>query len=237
VSERRRHRLLVAGWIATAAALLLGSPLGAVVMAIGMVFAIRRRRRAAIVLLTIGTVLAVAIPILFLTYLDGKAFRIPSGSMEPTLRIKDRVYALYEDTPERGELFVYHRPAGAEVSGETCGRPHGARAACDRPTPRQADGTFLGRVVGMPGDRLKVVRNRVHVNGARGDEPYVRTEPCNPPVCNLPKEITIPPDHYFMMGDNRGESDDSRFWGPVPRDWLVGRVVFRYWPLGRLGSP
>ena len=53
--------------------------------------------------------------------------------------------------------------------------------------------------------------------------------------CNLPEEITIPPDHYFMMGDNRGSSDDSRFWGPVPRDWIIGKAFSTYWPPDRIG--
>ncbi len=54
-------------------------------------------------------------------------------------------------------------------------------------------------------------------------------------ACNLPKPITIPPDHYFMMGDNRGASDDSRFWGPVPRDWIIGKAFATYWPPDRIG--
>jgi signal peptidase I len=63
----------------------------------------------------------------------------------------------------------------------------------------------------------------------RADEDFTR--PCRPGgECNLPTEITIPPDHYFMMGDNRGESDDSRFWGPVPRDQLIGKAFATYWP-------
>lgn len=56
-------------------------------------------------------------------------------------------------------------------------------------------------------------------------------------ACNFREEITIPPDHYFMMGDNRGASSDSRFWGPVPGDWIVGEAILRYWPPGRFGSP
>ena len=53
--------------------------------------------------------------------------------------------------------------------------------------------------------------------------------------CDFPKQITIPPDHYFMMGDNSGASDDSRYWGPVPRDWLIGGAFFTYWPPDRIG--
>ena len=61
-------------------------------------------------------------------------------------------------------------------------------------------------------------------------------QPCgDASSCNLPDEITIPPDHYFMMGDNRGASDDSRYWGPVPRDWIIGQAFFTYWPPDRIG--
>ncbi len=52
----------------------------------------------------------------------------------------------------------------------------------------------------------------------------------------MPKPITIPPNEYFMMGDNRGLSDDSRFWGPVPRSWIIGEAFFTYWPPDRIGS-
>jgi signal peptidase I len=54
-------------------------------------------------------------------------------------------------------------------------------------------------------------------------------------VCNLPETITIPPNHYFMMGDNRGASDDSRFGGPVPRSWIIGKAFVTYWPPDRWG--
>ena len=68
----------------------------------------------------------------------------------------------------------------------------------------------------------------------KSEEPYIRA--CGTsPVCNLPKPITIPPDHYFMMGDNRGESDDSRYWGPIPREWIIGKAFATYWPPDRIG--
>jgi signal peptidase I len=66
------------------------------------------------------------------------------------------------------------------------------------------------------------------------DEPYII--PCgHGGACDLPEKITIPPDHYFMMGDNRGASDDSRFWGPVPRAWIIGKAFATYWPPDRIG--
>ena len=72
------------------------------------------------------------------------------------------------------------------------------------------------------------------VNGIQANEDFIR--PCGGGNgCNLPHQITIPPDHYFMMGDNRGSSDDSRFWGPVPRDWIIGEAFLTYWPPDRVG--
>ena len=68
------------------------------------------------------------------------------------------------------------------------------------------------------------------------DEPFINPCGSSGPPCELPKEITIPPDHYFMMGDNRGASDDSRFWGPVPRDWIIGEAFATYWPPNRIGG-
>jgi signal peptidase I len=71
------------------------------------------------------------------------------------------------------------------------------------------------------------------LNGKRQAEPF--TLPCDSGDCDYPREITIPADHYFMMGDNRGSSDDSRFWGPVPREWIIGGAFSTYWPPKRIG--
>ena len=89
-------------------------------------------------------------------------------------------------------------------------------------------------MVGLPGDHLKITDGHVIRNGKL--EPDSFTIPCdNAPACTFPKTIVVPKGDYYMMGDNRPDSDDSRFWGPVPRSWLIGKVFFTYWPPDRLG--
>jgi signal peptidase I len=165
-----------------------------------------------------------------------KPYEIPSGSMEPTLDIGQRVMvnrlAYRFGDPSVGDIIVFHPPAGA--SSDRCGAPHGSRAACAAPTAQESDVTFIKRVVAGPGDRLSVVDGHPVVNGVKAKEPF--TNPCgNARGCNLPRAITVPPDDYFVMGDNRGDSDDSRFWGPVPRDWIIGKAMLTYWPPDRIG--
>jgi len=87
----------------------------------------------------------------------------------------------------------------------------------------------------VPGDRLKVLGGRVYIDGRLRKEPFIRPD-TSCPICNLPREITIPPGHFFMMGDNRGQSADSREWGPVPKKWIIGHAFFTYWPPGRIGT-
>ncbi len=167
-----------------------------------------------------------------------KPYQIPSQSMEPTLDIGQRVLVnrfLYHFTdPSPGDIVVFHPPKGADA-GTQCGAPHGEREACPKPTPEESSQNFIKRIVAGPGDTLAVRNGHPVVNGVeKTDEPYIR--PCGmAPACNLPKPIKIPPGYYFMMGDNRGESDDSRFWGPVPRGWIIGKAFATYWPPDRIG--
>jgi signal peptidase I len=167
-----------------------------------------------------------------------KPYQIPSQSMEPTLDVGQRVlvnrFGYHLGDPSIGDIVVFHPPSGADRGAE-CGRPHGPREACPAPTPTRSDQNFIKRIVAGPGDTLAVRNGHPVVNGVeKADEPY--TMPCgNGGACNLPKPIAIPPDHYFMMGDNRGASDDSRFWGPVPREWLIGDAFATYWPPDRVG--
>jgi len=169
-----------------------------------------------------------------------KPFRIPSASMEPTLDIGQRVLVsrvnYHVSEPDRGEVVVFKPPLGAD--NNECGvagfEPASRSQACPRPTGGESEQNFIKRIVGVGGDRLKVERGRVYINGKLQDEPYIEPdESCQ--ICNLPREITVPKGHFFMMGDNRGESADSREWGPVPKKWVIGNAFATYWPPKRIG--
>ncbi len=167
-----------------------------------------------------------------------KPYQIPSESMEPTLDVGqrvlvNRVFTRLGSDPAPGDIVVFHPPHGA-VTGDKCGAPK-PRQACDTPTEEMAEENFIKRVVAVGGDELYIKDGIPIVNG----EPFEgdwEIRACNGlGGCDFRQPITIPPDHYFMMGDNRGASDDSRYWGPVPRDWIIGEAFFTYWPPDRIG--
>jgi signal peptidase I len=166
-----------------------------------------------------------------------KPYRIPSESMVPTLMIGQRVLVNrignnFGD-PAIGDVTVFHPPAGAE-NGKECGAPRQPDQPCPRPTPGKADVNFIKRIVAGPGDKITIADGHVVRNGKRQSEPFA--EPCGGGEgCDLSTPITIPKGYYFMMGDNRGASDDSRFWGPIPRDWIIGNAFATYWPPKRIG--
>ena len=166
-----------------------------------------------------------------------KPFRIPSESMVPTLEIGQRVLVdrLTENFNDydRGDVLVFKPPAGADTN--SCGVQHSERSACPEPTEERSDTNFIKRVVAVEGDRLSVRGGRVYINGRRQQEPFARHDDACP-ICNLPEDITIPEDHYFMMGDNRGASADSREWGPVPKDWVIGQAFAPYCPIDKIGT-
>ncbi len=167
-----------------------------------------------------------------------KPYRIPSESMVPTLEIGQRVLVnrigMRFSDPSVGDVVVFHPPAGAEQDN-TCGSgPPPEGQVCDAPTAEKAEVNFIKRVVAGPGDKIAIRDGQVILNGKPQEESY--TEPCTgSDSCDYPRTVTVPADHYFMMGDNRGASDDSRFWGPVPRDWIIGEAFATYWPPKRIG--
>ncbi len=177
-----------------------------------------------------------------------KPYLIPSKSMLPTLEVGQRVLVdrfshRVGGDPKLNDLTVFKPPRGAERQGDQCGvdgeGPSYAGGAashrsCAHPTPQASDQAFIKRVVGLPGDVIAVREGHVIRNGRSAPEPFAKT--CDGGwECDL-DSITVPAGHYFLMGDNRGNSNDSRFWGPVPRAQIVGRAVATYWPPDRIGA-
>lgn len=177
-----------------------------------------------------------------------KPYVIPSGSMLPTLQIGQRVLVdrfshRIGGDPKIGDVTVFMPPAGAALSGNQCGKAgegpsnqsgSASHRSCSRALPGTGPKPFVKRVVGLPGDVITVQDGHVIRNGHRASEPF--TAPCGGgPECNL-ESIIVPRGHYFFMGDNRGDSDDSRYWGPVPRSQIIGHAVATYWPPGRIGG-
>jgi signal peptidase I len=172
-----------------------------------------------------------------------KPYRIPSGSMLPTLHINQRLLVdrigTQFSSPQVGDIIVFNPPKdyGAGCSdpreGETAAGQHAGKP-CDVAWSRRSSQTFIKRVVGLPGDRISIARGHVIRNGVREQDAYI--DPCDDvSVCSFAGSITVPRGDYYMMGDNRGESDDSRFWGPVPKAWIIGKAFFTYWPPDRIG--
>ena len=165
-------------------------------------------------------------------------YRIPSPSMEPTLHCarpepeceassSDRIIAnrfIYHfHDPRRGDIVVFHAP------------PAAARECIG--------GIFVKRIIGLPDERWSARRGVTYINGRRLPEPYIkpgRRDGDTKTLFDIPptgKLTRIPAGMYLMEGDNRAHSCDSRVWGLVPRENIIGKVVLTYWPLGRIGSP
>ena len=171
-----------------------------------------------------------------------KPYRIPSESMVPTLEVGQRVLVNRVTgrlgSPSVGDITVFNPPNGAERPPlDQCAVRPPRGAACDTPTSVRSDVNFIKRIVGGPGDTIAVRGGRVIRNGKPADEPFI-SDTCATgagAACDLPVPIKVPPGHWFMMGDNRGQSDDSRFWGPVPEAWIIGPAFATYWPPDRIG--
>jgi signal peptidase I len=193
--------------------------------------------------LVVTVVIAVGLAFLIQAFIV-KPYRIPSPSMYPTLHIGQRILVNRLSThPKIGSVVVFHPPEGAtpsdSLSQSVCGDPDeglGHAAACDQPTAQKSSQTFVKRVVGLPGDKLRIVDGHVFDNGKQERGSYIQSCANDPSQCTFSKTITVPAGDYFMMGDNREDSDDSRFWGPVPQKWIIGAAFFTYWPPDRLGG-
>ena len=140
---------------------------------------------------------------------------IPTGSMLPTLQINDRLiidkisYDFHK--PNRGDIVVFSPT-------ETLKKQNYKDA-------------FIKRVIGLPGEQVEVKDGLVYINGQPLQEKYLEDQPnyrFGP--------VTVPPDEYLVLGDNRNDSYDSHYWGFVPRKNIIGRAVIRFWPLKRVGE-
>lgn len=175
-----------------------------------------------------------------------KPYQIPSESMVPTLVIGQRVLVnrLGErfGEPHVGDVVVFHPPAAAtgDEAGfggdqSQCGARQPEGAACAAPVSRRSKDNFIKRIVAGPGDSIAVVDGHAVLNGKRQSEPFVQESCPSGAAADFPTPIRVPAGHWFMMGDNRECSEDSRFWGPVPKKWIIGGAFATYWPPKRIG--
>jgi len=154
---------------------------------------------------------------------------IPSGSMLPTLQINDKLIvdklSYRFAVPQRGDIVVFSPTK--ELQSENY---HDA---------------FIKRVIGLPGEKVELRNGKVYINNKPlsernylSDQQRTSIDVCTsgkqPPFLSQP--VTIPPNSYLVLGDNRGSSYDSRCWGIVPRDNIIGRAVIRFWPLNTVGQ-
>jgi signal peptidase I len=145
-----------------------------------------------------------------------QTFYIPSGSMEPTLMIGDRIVVdkLSVDfgSINRGDIIVFKAPPAENCGGEPVT-------------------DLVKRVIGIPGDHLSSQGNTIYVNGKPFQEAWTHWEPLGPAIT----PITVKPGNYFVMGDNHNNSCDSRYWGTVPKSLIIGKAFVKIWPLSRIG--
>jgi signal peptidase I len=168
-----------------------------------------------------------------------KPYKIPSGSMEPTLEVGERILVnrlLYKtQAPQPGDMIVFHPPQGAEA-GAGCAEILSPTKACAEAVDQRSPVTFVKRIVAGPGDTVAIEDGQPIVNGQPQIGDFDKGCDNQQGRCDLPDQIEVPKDHYFVLGDNRGHSLDSRFWGPVPKDWIVGKAFSSYWPPDRIGT-
>jgi len=142
--------------------------------------------------------------------------KVEGTSMEPGLSDNERIfinkftYKLNLGDVRRGDTVVFWYPADTTKS-------------------------YIKRVIGLPGDRIRIQHGQVYINGSPLLEDYVAERFRDPSTWAEGREVPVPPGDYFVLGDHRNSSSDSRSWGWVPRDNIYGKAVFVYWPLDKLG--
>ena len=171
-----------------------------------------RSLRENLILITIALVLA-----FFIRTFIAEPRYIPSDSMLPTLETGDRLVIekiSYRFTsPKFGDIVVFQPPPELQSRGYS------------------QDQAFIKRIIGTPGDTVKIDDGKVYLNGNILQEDYIK----EPPLQAF-QLVQVPQNQYFMMGDNRNDSNDSRYWGFLPKKNMIGKAIFRFWPPGRIGT-
>jgi signal peptidase I len=148
---------------------------------------------------------------LFIIVFVYQPVKVEGGSMEPELQDQERIFinklAYRLESIQRGDIVVFSYPRD----------------------PRKS---FIKRVIALPGDRVRVYDGKVYLNGRLTPEPYVPEEYLD---SRSYPEVRVPADSYFVLGDHRSMSNDSRDFGPVPRSDIYGKAVFGYWPMDKMG--
>ena len=175
-------------------------------------------------------VIAVILALFIRTFVV-QAFKIPTGSMENNLLIGDHLLVnKFVFGPSESRLERALLPLGTIRRGDVIVFKY----------PEEPDRDFIKRVIGLPGETLELREKKVYINGKPLDEPYVHFLEPPSTASELHEQtsfdvrerygpVTVPPGHYFMMGDNRDNSQDSRYWGFLPRDYIKGKALFIYW--------
>jgi signal peptidase I len=179
-------------------------------------------------------VVALVVAVLIKTFLV-QAFYIPSASMADTLVEGDRVMvnklAYRFGDPDHGDVIVFDNPRGTDNGGESILgavlRHIGESLGVSSP-----DSALIKRVVAIEGETLEIRDNQVFIDGAAQSEPFVRDG------SNMADfgPVDVPENHVFVMGDNRGQSQDSRSFGPIPESDIIGKAFIKVWPPGRWGG-
>lgn len=196
----------------------------------------------------IDTVVFVIVAVIIIRFFIAELRWIPSGSMKPTLVEGDRIVVekltkfpnilrshKFENEPKRGDIMIFYPPFVKLKSDPWAIFSRLTGFFCK-------DIAYIKRVIGLPGEKFEIKKNNngafhVYINDTRLDEEYIMSE-YDYHVCKenmFCGPFIIPEDNYFMMGDNRGNSQDSRFWGTLPKDRFIGRAVFTFWPIKNIG--